>query len=66
MTRKDEQKYDAAMAELKQLLDTMQRQGAMSMTEYAAGARRAKELINYCKQFLNIMGEELQQIVSAD
>lgn len=66
MSTKDEKKYDEAMAELKEILQAMQQQGAMSMTEYAEKARRAKELIGFCKKFLDVMDEKLQEIVKTE
>lgn len=58
--------YDKAIRELNEIVESLDGDTPIAMQEYVTKARRAKELILFCQNYLHQLDEEFQQIFNAE
>ena len=62
---KEEQKYEAAFAELQEIVRKME-SGQFDIDELAVQLKKAQELIKFCKDKLTKTDEEIKKMLSEE
>lgn len=56
--------YDEALEKLSAIVGSLETEQALSMEEYKEKAKEAQQLINFCREQLTTLENEMKQIIT--